>query len=254
MKIFTLLILSLFLSSCLSLKKLESAKSKAISYLDKSAFEMDFILVYSYLQQSNELPDLKVQSALNSEIEYYKNSKDPGDSIQYQTIKRFWRLVDRDFKIPQELYENAKGVDSITVKGLYCDQIKIDTNIFFQQLRDEADALNYSTSHALLSLIFLKKNNCYSDTEMNALNQYLDIKSLELLKKIDFEWNDLNIETLAFRSEADFDYQKSWIKQILKAQQEDGGWKGRSSNETSNSHTTILAIWLIQNIINDLED
>ena len=59
---------------------------------------------------------------------------------------------------------------------------------------------------------------------------------------------------MAFRSEADFDYQKSWIKQILKAQQEDGGWKGRSSNETSNSHTTILAIWLIQNIINDLED
>ena len=147
-----------------------------------------------------------------------------------------------------------KGIDLITVKGLYCDQIKIDTNIFFQQLRDEADALNYNTSHALLSLIFLKKNNCYSDTEMNALNQYLDIKSLELLKKIDFEWNDLNIETLAFRSEADFDYQKSWIKQILKAQQEDGGWKGRSSNETSNSHTTILAIWLIQNIINDLED
>ena len=131
---------------------------------------MDFILMYSYLQQSNKLPDLKVQSALNSEIEYFKNSKDPGDSIQYQTIKRFWRIIDRDFKIPQELYENVKGIDLITVKGLYCDQIKIDTNIFFQQLRDEADALNYNTSNALLSLIFLKKNNCYTDSELNALN------------------------------------------------------------------------------------
>lgn len=214
---------------------------------------MDFVFVYSYLQQNHEMPDLVLNSAIDNELEYYKNSDDQGDSLQYLMMQRFWRLIDADYKIDPEIFYGSEGLDSVTVQALYCDQFQIDTASYFSHLRKSSEALNYNTTHALLSLVFLKNNHCYTDESLESLSKEIENKNLELIANNDYEWNDLNIETLAFLSESGAKYKKSWIKNILKLQQEDGGWKGKERNETSNSHTTVLALWLILNVMDDVQ-
>lgn len=253
MKIKLLLGLGLLLTSCMSVKKLEASRDRAISYLDEAAFETNIVMIYNYLQQANDLPDLKSQSAFDDQIAYFENSDDFNDSVNYSIIQQFWKLKDPEYKLPKYLLNAATGIDSLTLLALYCDQFSIDSTSHFSRLRRAGKSKDSETNIALLTLAFLKNNECFTPDELKSLNDYLDVQSAAMLNTPDLEWNDKSIETAAFRSEAKLDYQKAWIKEFLKVQQEDGGWKGRASNEASNSHTTIMAIWFLQNVINDLE-
>lgn len=245
--------LVLLLSSCVSVKELEKSRDKAISYINDSGFEVNIVMIYNFLQQTNDLPDLNAQSAFDDQISYLRNSKERGDSLEYQMIQRFWKLKDPEFKLSQELLNTAKGIDSLTLMALYCDQFNLDSTNYFPELRKAGKAQDYRTNNALLGLAFIQRNKCFSEKELESINNFLDTQSASLLNQPNLEWNDKSLETAAFRSEANLSYKKAWLKQILKVQQEDGGWKGRTSNESSNSHTTILAIWFLQNVINDLE-
>ncbi|MFZ9027771.1 MAG: hypothetical protein ACO2Z9_02085 [Crocinitomicaceae bacterium] len=253
MKIKLLLGLGLLLTSCMSVKKLESSRNRAISYIEEAPYEINIVMIYNYLQQTNDLPDLKSQSAFDDQITYFKNSTDFNDSVNYSIIQQFWRLKDPNYKLPEQLLKSASGIDSLTLLALYCDQYAIDSTSHFSRLKKAGESKDSETNIALLTLAFLKNNNCYSLDELRSLNDYLDVQSAAILNEPELEWNDKSIETAAFRSEAKLDYQKAWLKEFLKAQQEDGGWKGRASNDASNSHTTIMAIWFLQNVINDLE-
>ncbi len=252
MKIKLFLGFGLLLTSCISIKKLESSRDRAISYLDEAAFETNIVMIYNYLQQTNDLPNLKSQSAFNDQIAYFENSDDFNDSVNYSIIQQFWKLKDPEYKLPEYLLNAATGIDSLTLLALYCDQFSIDSTSHFSRLRRAGKSKDPETNIALLTLAFLKNNQCFTADELKSLNDYLDVQSAAILNTPDLEWNDKSIETAAFRSEAKLDYKKAWLKEFLKVQQEDGGWKGRSTNDESNSHTTILAIWLLQNVINDL--
>lgn len=251
-----LVIISLFiLSSCITVKNLEENKKDAINYLNEGKSSLEVMLVYNFLQQENDLPDLEYTSKLRAQFKYLSDleSLNTNDASELNTLRRFWKFVDPEYKIDSANFYGATGMDSITIQGLYCDLFNVSSDSFFTLLESQLIGSDYRTTHALFAFNLALKNDCFEEAlYLNTLKKFEERTNVMINDRS--EWTDLHIETLAFMLEANMKYKKSWIKQVLKAQQKDGGWKGKSSNETSNPHTTILAIWLIQNVITDLEN
>jgi hypothetical protein len=249
------------LTSCLTTKKLGDRKSKAIDFIDQSDPQLDVGLVYSYLQQTNDLKIIKSQEAIRSRFDELSqlDSLSTNDKSELNTLQHFWRLVEPEYIIDSSIFYNATGMDSITIQGLYCDQFVLNPNSFVTMLEELMQKSEYHKTHALLCFNFAKRNDCFdaqilSETKERFAPYYYDMLNANKA------WSDVRIESLAFMLGAEMEYKKKWVKhkkkwvkQILKAQQKDGGWKGKTSDEASNSHTTILAVWLLQNAINDLE-
>lgn len=250
-----LLISTCSFTSCLTTRYLEVKKSNAINFLNEHVRELDVGLVYSYLQQNNDLKELESQKRLRSRFSELSNldSLSTNDESEFKTLNYFWRLVETEYQLDSALFYSAQGMDSITIQGLYCDQFAIEPKSFSEMLDGLMLKSDYHQSHALLCLNFAEKNECFSQKFISENKERLGPYFYKLLEKHE-DINDIRIETLAFLLEAQMDYKKRWVKQIMKAQQKDGGWKGNKSSSNSNSHSTILAVWLIQNVINDLEN
>ena len=59
---------------------------------------------------------------------------------------------------------------------------------------------------------------------------------------------DVWIEAIYFLSFFDPTFDEGiFIEKVINLQQKDGGWKYYSNSEESNTHTTILALWLLLN-------
>ncbi len=132
--------------------------------------------------------------------------------------------------------------DDILIRSLYCDFGTYTERDFslLQSLQDGSG--DYFDTHLLLSLLFLKQNNCY---DKNILKKNIDdvVQRIILSTKQDTESSDIYMERIVFLYWAGYGnrVEKKWIDIIRKNINFDSGWR-TGSDIYSNAHTTGLAL------------
>lgn len=222
----------------------QKAIHNAITYLEQQPFNFDYVYLYAYLTQNypKQLRPISHQQHLAEQLDSIsKNDLNLGANPMFL----FYRLVDSSFHLPSHfLPTHPKTIDEVSICALYCSQTPIDTN-YLSILRQQAAIGNYSATHALLALIFLKKQGCLSPQILRSTNQLVLKKCKEQLLPPN-DWTDLSVEVIALLQY----YQPSKLYRkhllaLLNSQNSDGGWAMRPDTEASHTHTTILAVWAL---------
>jgi hypothetical protein len=163
------------------------------------------------------------------------------------------RLFDKNHKIQKIDIEQAIDLNYLILSALYCNDFQIDSLKYFQLLKEKSDEGEYALTHSLLALYLLNENACYNFKVLENLKSELISKNLKMLEEHKYEWNDINIESSALLQEVGYKFSKKHIREILKQQQDDGGWKADNNSTQSNAHTTVLALWSISVYLNRLK-
>lgn len=144
-----------------------------------------------------------------------------------------------------DLQKNATGeFDEIFIPIIYCSDRGVqDANV--KLLAELSDQGGYISAHALLGAYWIKERGCYDE---EIIDEIIVAKANELIQaqNQDQEFSDLYAERVAFLIYAGFrqDIKPEWIKTILEAQQNDGGWP-TGIGEPASYHATALAMWAL---------
>jgi hypothetical protein len=149
------------------------------------------------------------------------------------------------YEVDKYKYYNLTSInDYHLLVSLYCDIFGIDDDDFnlFYSLKDGVG--DYSDTHLFLLLLFLEKNNCYS-------NSYIEMVKNELvdnfISALDSEevFSDLYAERVVFMYWGGYGnlVKEKWITLINDSQLPDLGWPDhRFSTEKGDAHATGFAI------------
>ena len=212
-----------------------------LAYLKQAKWEFDFVYLYSDLQKEFGWPNLSAQ-AENKSIQ--DSLRQAGATRQLQDFRLFHRLIEPSFVLPAAEFATAKDVDAITVPALYCDHYPLDTASFFPTLRREADAGNYSASHAMLAFLWAEQKGCLKRENAPSLFRTLVATTRNLLGDRPI-WTDLQLEAAALLAAAKIETPANWTTEIIALQNADGGWSDSMKGTQSDSHATILAMWFL---------
>lgn len=222
----------------------EEAIADGLTYLSKVNPSWDLAYLYTYLQPKFQWPDLPMQSKIESIQDSLKNVGDaPSIRVLDQMIS-FKRLIDPTFVLPHRLLQSAEEEDAFTLIALYCDQLKPDSGTFFPILRREMVTGDYRLTHALLAYVWLAEHHCFSSGEMQFLKEELISSNYRLVARFP-DWIDLKIESAALLQASGEELPEVWVKDLIGAQQVDGGWRKDKHQSQSEGHATLLALWLL---------
>lgn len=222
----------------------DQAIARGIDYLRAAGWEFDFVYLYSYLQPRYGWPDLPAQAEHTRIADSLRGSVDARALDLLNQMALFERLRNPDARLPEEVMAHAREVDRVTVPALYCDHYPLDTARYFPILRQEMTAGNYRLTHALLAYLWLEERQCFPNQASNGLRDALVAANHALVVRFPV-WLDLNIEAAALLQAVGEATPDAWIQGVIDAQQRDGGWLHGPTYDASNTHTTLLALWLL---------
>lgn len=221
------------------------AVAKGLAFLGRCSWEMQFIYLYTYLQPKFHWADLPAQSHTSQVRDSLQRAGDANAKNILHEMTLFDRLLDPQYRITQTQMRSAEELDSVTIHALYCDVFAIDTAAYFPILRSESNASGYRCTHALLCYVWMKENGCFSAGILSKLLAYMLPLNQAIILQTPNYWSDLNIETAALLQAAGTKIPEDWIQGVIAAQRPDGGWGKYPNMGTSDSHATILALWLL---------
>lgn len=226
-------------------KTAAEAVEKGINFLSHSAWEFEYVYLYTYLQPQYNWPNLPAQAR----TAYVRDSlQRKGDQMALVTLHEmdlFGRLLDPQYRINATLLASAEELDSVTVPALYCDVFQLDTAQYFPILRGEAGAGGYRATHALLCYVWMKENGCLGVAAAGRLDAQIILPNVQMIRDAPNYWSDLNIEAAALLRAAKQPFPDNWIAGIVQAQRPDGGWSTFPNGDKSETHPTILALWFL---------
>lgn len=225
-------------------KTREQAIAAGIDYLSRCRWELDFVYLYSYLQSKNEWPRIPAQVANELIRDSLQRNGDERAMRIHAQMAMFDRLRDPSYILPREKMALAQEEDAFTVPALYCDAYPLDTAKYLPVLRQEMSYGDYRLSHALLALFWIEERNCIPATSLAPIRKQLIDGNHAIVDRF-AEWNDLRLESAALLQAAGEPIPEEWIRQVISVQQPDGGWKEFPERDNSNTHSTILALWLL---------
>lgn len=141
-------------------------------------------------------------------------------------------------------YARTEPFAGILLKALYCDKLgytDYDFGILYTLYNGDG---SYWDTHFLLSLIFLKNNNCYEEEKINTAIKQVS-KSIILAQEKDVEFTDVYAERIVMLYWAGYGnfVQKDWIRKVKENFIENPpGWKAIGFLPYPNSHTTGLSL------------
>jgi len=232
-------------AACSAKKALIKSKNKAISYLENAEISYDHVFLYSYLRPIYNLPDIHFESKFKLYLDSLEKNKDEISQKKSEMIYSYRKFFDKHHIIEKEKIENAEDLNFILLTALYCDKYPIDTTTYFSELVKVSKNGEYALSHALLCLYVIKNNNCHDLVNQQLLLSNLIEDNVKMIESSCFYWNDINIESSAILQASGYKFPKRRIKEIIRLQQKDGGWKSDPAASGSNAHTTVLALWAI---------
>ena len=141
-------------------------------------------------------------------------------------------------------YARTEPFAGVLLKALYCDKLgytDYDFGILHTLYNGDG---SYWDTHFLLSLIFLKNNNCYDATKINSAIKKV-AESIATVAKKDTEFTDVYAERIVMLYWAGYGnlVEKAWVDKVKENFMDNPpGWKTVSFLPYPNSHTTGLAI------------
>lgn len=141
-------------------------------------------------------------------------------------------------------YARTEPFAGVLLKALYCDKLgysDYDFGILHTLYNGDG---SYWDTHFLLSLIFLKNNNCYDIEEVDSAIKKVSISIIQGAKK-DTEFTDVYAERIVMLYWAGYGnfVEKAWIEKVKEHFIDNPpGWKAASFLPYPNSHTTGLSI------------
>jgi hypothetical protein len=220
------------------------AIADGISFLQKAHWELDFVYLYSYLQPQNHWPDLPAQRD-NARIADSLRAAGTDQALRIlDQMTLFERLRNPAFVLDRNKMTAGQEEDAITVPALYCDAYPLDSATYFPKLRAEMAVGDYRLTHALLAVLWLQEHQCFAPRDLRALREALVAGCSAIIARYP-SWMDLNIEAAALQQAAGERISQDWIDGVIAAQRPDGGWLDIPQHTASNTHTTILALWLL---------
>jgi hypothetical protein len=243
------LFIVILLSSCYSKKNLIDKRSKAIVYLESSAFEFDYTYLYAYLSRSYTLPPIHQLSEVKKYTDSLQTENSADSKKILYTMRLYKRLFDPTFQLPSKEVEQSSGLDSLVLTSLYSSILHIDTLKFYRELMDVSRQGQYGTTHSLLSIIFLEENKCIKSPEFDQTKQFIQEQNLAMVNNNAIPWDDIKMESLALLLHSKAKVSPSLVMQALKNQYKDGGWAVSEEKSISDPHTTILGVWILTSLI-----
>lgn len=244
------ILLALLCCSCITEKRILEAENKAIDYLGASEIKFDYQFLYNHLKSKFGWRTL----SNDAEFRLYCNINDSSASNRSQKevtlIRNYKKLINPDYVLEERHIQEAFGLDKIGLTALYCNNYQIDQTRFFKDIDSLSVMNDYEVTHALLAIYFLEQNQCFSGEKLNSLKKRSHSKNLELIEARSEMLDDIAIEAIALLQSTNCKIKPSWIKEILKNQNVDGGWAVNGIESTSNTHTTMLALWALSSYRN----
>ena len=228
--------------SLLATTSVDSSINKSISYF-KNHEDVDISTMFNYhfLARKFDISDL-----FPTELIYEKLNS--GGNMMIYDNALLYRLIDKSFTVSKEDLEKqlTSTTREVQLRSVYCDLYPIDKNKMLKALYAEADKGDYALTHALLSLQWMKENNCFKHDEVTQLEKYIVEKQMELLNDHQ-AMDDLTIEAIAFLLYCNYHnlIKANWLDKVIVLQQDDGGWKWNSSELNTATHPSILALWAL---------
>lgn len=150
-------------------------------------------------------------------------------------------------------FYSVKNVDSsnddnfglwndVMIKAIYCDKSGFDSSDFYilKLLNDKKGG--YLDTHYLFGLLFLKKNKCYAEEE---INKQLESVSLDIAKAEDNDktFSDLYAERIAFLYLAGWGnlVKQEWVDVVKNNFDKEYGWRQENKPEFS-GHVSGLSL------------
>lgn len=216
-------------------------KQKAINYLARE-FQHEYSYLYIFGEFLNKTYSCNI--LLNKTI-YDSLLTDPF-LYSLNTINTDNLDEKIDDKIDTFINNRNDTLSALVIGSL--NYLEIKKKIYFTDLLQKAceKSDSYSLTHCYFALKNIEKTSVLlpdffpivlSKIKQNILNEIILCEDDNI---------DVWIEGLCFLSYFDptFDV-RVFMKKIINLQQKDGGWKGNSNSEESNTHTTILALWVL---------
>lgn len=121
---------------------------------------------------------------------------------------------------------------------------------FLDTVKQLANTPNhYDLTHAYLMLQWLEELQCNQIDWLKEqrLKQQLKQQLINLLYTTDNHWQDVYLEALAllYYTDNNFKLPNDWLREIISAQQNDGGWKYASESSQSSAHATVFGLWIL---------
>ena len=222
----------------------EDALEDALAWANKNQDELgaDSLVLLALAQRTRGLdPGFDAAEAFEAYIEEQ-------DEERASQIAFYRRIHDPESEMPEGDIWELPSFDAVTMPALYCNEISLDPE-YRSHLVSEIREGGYSSTHAMLAILWLQTNNCELMLENE---EWKDLLLFNLSEALETSITDLSIEAKALLIEAgraDL-VQEERIGSVLDAQHEDGGWPVHENVDQSAAHTTALAIWLLDNILN----
>lgn len=226
---------------------IQIATKRAINYLN-SLSEKDFpsynqrlLLVYMHKKYKLVVAPRKNVLSISNLL--------PEDSVVYCC---YTPLIGKKVKVNEEellrIFTNSKGIGKLMLWGIHSGMLPLDSCLAeFKSIEGARDMM-----HAALSLYWAGSNASLSQQQ---LVQKLRVKyKAEFIATMNLERpiTDTGMETilglLLLKERESVSY--NWIKEILAAQQANGGWSWTGVQDAKpHPHTTLLAVWILQLIL-----
>jgi len=180
------------------------------------------------LNKSNYIPGIQIEK------------KNIVDAIGKPFEGNFYSIKNVD-KINYD-YENFGLWNDVMLKAIYCDKTGFDNGDFYILKLLKNGSGGYLDTHYLFGLLFLKKNNCYAEAELD--KQIAAVSAdIAIAEDNDKAFSDLYAERIVFLYWAGYGnlVKKEWADSIKNNFNKEYGWTENSS-QSFNGHVSGLSL------------
>lgn len=180
----------------------------------------------------------RISEEFNADVSPVMNTET--DPVSQQEIAALMRIA-----YPDSLATGLGQSPSVSAVAANCDHIP-PANDFTARMQSDLDKGGYEASHVALGLRIMSNLGCQLPTNAAAMEAQA-IRSMKQNIQDPETLADLRYESLAFLSllGRQNEIQQEWIDQLIAEQNNDGGWRRGLTDNLSDQHATMLALWAV---------
>lgn len=226
---------------------IDNCLQKATFYIDKNEKQFDShfnLIVLDYIKRA-----YLFKSNLETEKRLTQKPKYDDEVKQFVYFKR---IMNPKFVLKKNELDSLQGIVGLMIRAMYADKYPLSES-YEHSIWEFSKYADRNLTHAALSLGWIIEN--HSELRLKSIDSLIkhQTKLLIELANIENYSSDSGLEALLglISIKKGAEIKKEWITQIIKDQQNDGGWKLTNDSNESTFHPTLLAILVLSDYKNN---